>query len=573
MLNSIALKYYRMMKIPATISKNYRILYPLLFLLIIIADAYPMLILHHSSLQELFRVALLHFVTILLLLLILKVATRYMRFRQIANTVLFIIAPGIPLEFISSPLKMYGIMYAAMPIIGTIALSNFMGFSKGMACIVILSFALQLLFTFALKIASPLFIALRIGVVVLLLLTSFAFVSSLKKFSSINVFKISNSWIKFMFTGNGAELEEVLNSIGEERELSIKTMLFTRDNDNIALIVPAVHFGPYRTLGSTYFPYALEHALKTYSIKAFVFHGAGSHELNLTKKDYNEFLVKEIVQRLVEFKANQVNSTEQLYEPFRVYNQMREALCLHTEYISFLIVSSPVVGGDDLPQELQLEAEKIANTYGFKDAAVIDAHNVEGERELRLDVFTPLLKAAFSERGPVCEELRVGYGEDDILEHVKGICTRKVKVLTIECNKNLYTLIYLYGNNAKPGVRETLRKIAIMRGFKDAELVTPDDHTCAGMVFDTPYYSIELNEALIKSVDRALTKSFQDLKPAKVRVQSYKFRVRVMSNRIFELLETATKVGSAILKYLKVVIPILYIAWIIITVLTSVFAM
>jgi len=569
MLSGIALKYYRMLRIPATTSRKYHILYPTIFLLIIIADAYPMLISRHIELMELAELVFLHFVAISILLLSLRAGIRYMKLRQIANAIFFLIAPGIPLEFISSALKIYGIVYAAIPIIGTITLINFMGFYRGTAYTVALSLLIQVLF--ALKDSLMFVTILRFVAVVILFLSSFLFVNSIKRYADINVFEISNSWIKFMFTGNNAEFEEMLDRIGEERDLSIRVLFFDRSKDSIALIVPTIHFGPYKTLGSTYFPYMLEEALETHSIKAFILHGTGSHESNLTRKIYGDYLAKEILQKLTSIKVNENSDLEQLYEPFRAFSSLREALCLHTESAAFLIISSPVMGGDDLPYELQLEAEKIANIYGFKDVAVIDAHNVEGRRELQTRAFEPLIKAALSERGSICKELKVGYGEENIEELVRGICTRRVKVLTIKCNDNLYALIYIYGNNAKPGVRDSLRKVALMRGFKDAEVVTLDDHTCAGVVFDTPYYTVELNDALLKSVEKALIKSVQDLRTAKVKVLRYNFRMRVASEKIFRLLEIATGIGSAILGYLKTVIPLLYISWIAITILMKIF--
>jgi putative membrane protein len=571
MLDGIALRYYRMLRIPVAISRKYHILYLTLFPLIIIADTYPAIISHHIELVELAELTLLHIASIALLLLSLKVSIRYMKFRQIANTILFLVAPGVPLEFISSPLKVYGIIYAVIPVIGIIVLINLVGFYRGIAYTITLPFLIQILF--ALKDSLQFITILRFVVVALLFLLSYSFINSIKKCTDINVFEISNAWVKFMFTGNNAEFEEMLDKMGEEHDLSIKILLFDRDRDGIALVAPTIHFGPYRMLGSTYFPYTLENALKAHSIKAFVLHGAGSHELNLAKKAYGDYLAKEISQKLAEARLHINSNSEQLYEPFRVFSSLREALCLYTESSAFLIISSPVMGGDDLPYELQLEAEKIAGIYGFKDVAIIDAHNVEGKRELQSHSFEPLIKAALSERSSVCRELKVGYGEEDVAESVKGVCTRKVKALAIECNKSLYALIYLYGNNARPGVRETLRKIALMRGFRDAELVTLDDHTCAGIVFDTPYYTIELSDALVKSVDRALVKSLHDLRPAKVKIQHYKFNMRVAGSKIFKLLEIATEIGSAILRYLKIVIPMLYISWVAITILIKVFVL
>jgi len=548
-----------MMRIPAAIAKRHYILYPLLYTILIIADEYPQLLALRISLVHIVSIAGLHLIALSILLLSLKAVAKFMKARQVANAVLFFLAPGIPLEFLSSLIEIYGTVYTAIPIVGTVTLCNLVGFYKGIAYIVLVTPFLQLLFIPEDKLL--LLTTVRIAATAALILASLLLVNSIKKHSDVDIFKIANAWMKFMFTGNGEELEEVLDSVGEDRVLNARILLFDREEDGIAIIVPTIHFGPYRTIGSTYLPYAIEHQLEKYSVKAFVLHGAGSHELNLTKRECGTDIVARLVQTVTELKLNPSNGAELFYEPFRVYDSLREAMCLQTESTTFVIISSPVIGGDDLPYELQEETEKIAKLYGFRDAAIVDAHNVQGSRELRYKVFEPLIKAALSKRSTVCSELRVGYGEDSVTEYVRGLCNRKVKALAIECNKNLYALIYLYGNNAATGVRESLRRAALEKGFKDAELITLDDHSCAGVVFDVPYHAVELSTALVKAVDGALTKALQNLKTAVAKVQHLTFKARVASTKIFELIEVATDIGSAILNYLKTVLPVLYVTW------------
>ncbi|MDK6028244.1 DUF2070 family protein [Ignisphaera sp. 4213-co] len=560
MLEGVTLKYYRFLRIPSAIAKKFYIAYITLFLLLFIADVYPFLFLYAINLMFLYKLLIIHVLSMLILILFMKISAKYMKTRQIVNAIVFIVSVGVPLEFISSPIGLYGIAYAIIPLIGTITLVHLAGLFKGLIYVVFVSIAIESMFSY---VDSFKFVLLRFSLVLILLLVSVSIVMRLNKVGNYNVLKIANAWIRFMLSGDGNEIEEALDNIGIEFNAQMKIFLFERKTDAIALITPTIHFGPYKNIGSTYLPYDIESVFTSKKLKVLVFHGAGSHELDLTKRAYGVSLARELASRIVEEKDRIV--PELVYEPFRVFNGLREALAIQTDSTALIIISSTVTGGDDLPYELQKFAESITRLYGFRDVVIVDAHNLEGKRELDVSQFSLLVKAALSKRSKVCEEFMVGYGESSIKEHVyvKGICRDVVKALTMRCNENLYSIIYLYGNNAKVGVRDALRKVAIENGCKDAEVVTLDDHTCAGSVFDAPYYSIELSNSLIDAVKNALNVSINDLKPATVKYLQYESKVKVAGNKIYELLDVATRVGSIIVKYLKISLPLLYFIWLV----------
>jgi putative membrane protein len=559
-LKGASLRYYRMLRVPSIISKRQIYIYLLFILLLLLADTYPYILLHKLLHTNLLLIPVLHATSIFVIVASVKFIARYIKFRQATNATLFLIAPGLPVEFISSFFGVWGSIYTALPILSPFLFSGLTGSKKrGIAYSIMLSIALQLLF-----IVTDTSIAIAIArfvILFLLFIPSIHTISQLDDLSDLDVFMLASAWTKLMLTGNGDELESIFSSIAIDKEVKVRVLRFERAGNDIVVVVPAIHFGPYKTLGSTYFPYILESELSKNNITAFIFHGAGSHELNVASSVESERLAKEITRALLNT-GRSSNTYESLYEPFRVFSNLREAFCLHTDTKAFIIISSPVTGGDDLPQELQKRAEEIAALYGFADVAVIDAHNVEGDRELRVDVFEELIKSALSKHSNQCSILRIGYGEERVHGIVRGLCTNKVKVLAIECNSKRYGIIYLYGNNAEHGVREALRHLALQNGFVDAEVVTLDDHTCAGTAFDSPYYAVELSEALLNATTIALHKAVEDLKDARVTTFTYTFTAKLMGEKVFDLLELATRSGSAILRTLKVATLLLYILWI-----------
>ena len=564
MLKGAPLRYYRILRVPSIISKRQIHIYLLFILLLLLADTYPYIFLHKPLHIKLILIPVLHIASIFVIVVSLKFIARYVKLRQATNATLFLIAPGLPAEFISSFFGVWGSIYTTLPILSPFLFSGLTGSKKrGIAYSIILSIILQLPFI-ATDMITNISITITIArfvILLLLFIPSIHTISQLDDLSDLDVFTLASAWTKLMLTGNSDELENIFSSIAIDKEVKVRVLRFERTGNDIVIVVPAIHFGPYRTLGSTYFPYVLESELNKNGIISFILHGAGSHELNVASSVESERLAKEIARVLLNARRGSF-TYESLYEPFRVFSNLREAFCLHTDTKAFIIISSPVTGGDDLPQELQRRAEEIATLYGFEDVAVIDAHNVEGDRELRVDVFEELIKSALSRRSSQCSILRIGYGEERVHGIVRGLCTNKVKVLAIECNNKRYGIIYLYGNNAKYGVREALRHLALQNGFVDAEVITLDDHTCAGTAFDSPYYAVELSEALLNATTIALHKAVEDLKDAKVATFAYTFTAKLMGEKVFDLLELATRSGSTILRTLKVATPLLYILWI-----------
>ncbi|MEL9939868.1 MAG: DUF2070 family protein [Ignisphaera sp.] len=564
MLDGLALRYYRFLRIPTSIASRYYVACLVFLALLVIADVYPSIISRSINLEFISMIITLHIVSIAMLATSMKVMVRYMKLRQIVNAMVITTGFGIPLEFISSYIRLYGISYAVTPLIGTIAFVHLAGLVNGIVYTTVVPLAIETIFSYVNRENLKLLL-LRYSLAALMQLASLTVIRSLKRRRGYDVLRIANAWLKFMLSGDGSDLEEALDDIGVEFDAQTKVLLFDRGSDVIALVTPTIHFGPYRTIGSTLLPYDIESALEGRGFKVFVFHGAGSHELDLTKRSYGTALASELSLRLS--KDCRDLSTEFAYEPFRVFNGFREAMVLQTDTTAMLIITPVAVGGDDMPYELQPIAEDVARLYGFRDAVIVDAHNVEGKRDINVSSFNSLIKAGISKRSNICKELLVGYGESRIRDYVRGVCRNKVKALTIKCNGNLYSIVYLYGNNAKVGVRENLRKMILEKGYKDAEIVTLDDHSCAGITFDVPYHSIDISNALIESAKRALESSLNDLKPASCKYTKYVFKVRVAGNKIFELLDVATDIGSSILRYLKISLPMLYSLWLVATVL------
>ncbi len=379
-------------------------------------------------------------------------------------------------------------------------------------------------------------------------------IDSLGRRYGLDILKLANAWSSYILTRDGSSLERVFMERSVDYRAIARCLLFESDEMRIAFIVPGVHFGPFGRIGSALLPYQLDLMLERCGVKSFVLHGVGSHELNIASSTQSAEFAKKVRNYILNRSAW---IEVELYKPFRVVDGGRDAFVIPTSKNSFIAISSPIIGGDDLPRELQSVADRIARMYGIEGATIIDCHNLEGEKIDSVEPFIPIIVKALSTSTTKCKEFKVGYGEDLVHGKVRGLCSNRVKVFALECNGSKYGLVYLYGNNARIGVREALRRQLIKLGFSDAEVVTADDHLCAALTFDAPYFPVELNENLIRTVESAARKALASLRPARAWFLEIPIETKIMGDCVYQMLRVTEGIARYVVNKLKLFFAIL----------------
>ncbi len=494
----------------------------------------------------------------------------FLDLRRAINFAFFALIPVLPLEIIASLLGFPEVYIPASLVTTTIVL-------RGIVSSLSIPLAIATLcgltsFIYGYLVEHNLVLTLcRIALVVLSLSLSALVLKVLRHAGSrhdVDVIEIANAWSKFVLVNDGKDLEKIFDKHGREEDVKIYVLRFVAQNDDIALLVPGVHFGPFRSLGSSTLPYVVAELLSRNGVKALVLHGPGSHELNVTTSVRATDFAKEVVREIV---SNTSCREEQLMKPFRVFDEEgREIFVIPLTSSALLLYMDAVRGGDDLPKEVSELANTIGRVYGYNDVAVVDCHNLEGPRLLDLAVYERMLRRALSIRSRECENVRVGYGEARCSVPVRGLCSDIVKAVVIECDGEAHGIIYLFGNNAEPGVRETLRRLCFEHGLRDCEVLTVDDHTCSATTFDAPYYAVALSPYLVRAVDRALAEAIKNLRPAKAYVCVFDKRVKVVGPKIFDLLRLVEILAPKFAKVMLVSYVLLYALSITVAVLRAI---
>lgn len=554
MIDKKVVKYYRMLRIPARFSKISRYMYLGIYVIIITLYSFKYFSYLENGYTVLYLI-ILHSIFIALLPLCVKLLIRYMKPRQCVNMSLFLLMPGLFMEIMGAFTDIVGLIYIVVPIIGVLAIRVFTRSRTKSMMIILYSLTAETMFALIIDNRTPSTI-LRFILMSIPIITSIWFVEFLSCRGEFDIYRIASSWIKTLLLNDEKEFSAIMDSIGFENNVRTHVMFFDFNPKGVAIMVPEIHYGPFRNVGSASLPHIIDSVFERYGVDVFTLHSAGSHERNLVSINESLKYGYDVVNRLITRKEL---SEEVLHEPFRVYTKFFEAFVIQTSTTSYIIISTPVRGNDDIPYEVQKRAVELSRVYGFKDVAVIDAHNTEGPPINEPQQYEEVLLATLSRSSRQCTDLQVGYGEAFVKGLVKGLCSNKVKVLTIKCDDALYGLIYLYGNNAGRGVRDELRKIALNHGYNDVELITSDDHSCSGMNFDAPYYVIELSSSLVKAVEVALTESLNNISKCKVYTAVFHTKTKIVGPNIFKLLEIAKVVSRKVLRYMLFSYLVMYI--------------
>jgi len=375
---------------------------------------------------------------------------------------------------------------------------------------------------------------------------------------NVDIIKLGNAWTMTILANDSAELEELFEKLSVGAPVTARAVIFERTKGSIVLVAPGVHFGPFRRIGSSALPYIVEDEFKKIGLTPLIFHGAGSHELDLPSIRVSRFYASELASRIL--KSVQELKCSDIGKPYRVQvlgegpESSFEAVVYDFGGSLFAVLMNPVRGGDDVPLEVQKISEELARTSGLKDLVIIDAHNNQGPRITDASKYIPVIKAVISTSTSLCSKVRVGLGVSKVKHQVLGLCSSEVKVFTLECDGEAYSLVYLYGNNARPGLRDEIRHALTLSGAFDAEVVTADDHTCSGTTFDAPYFAVESSKALVEASIEAFKNSVKDLDQACVKYLKTSIYLPVMGDQIYRLLEVAVEAGRILARAMVFVI-------------------
>jgi putative membrane protein len=331
-----------------------------------------------------------------------------------------------------------------------------------------------------------------------------------------------------------APFEEFLEKLGENEDIEVTLLKFDSYKPKAAIVVPLVHPGPFKNIGSSLLPSLLKRDFeKEFGCETCVPLGILGHELDLASQEQNQKIIKHVIES-----AKFPSSIEKATPFVRVTEGFATVSCQvfgKTVFLSFTLAPKTT---EDLPQELGRIVNKEANHLGLECNIIVNAHNsinemvdVEASLDTLHEIASKCLKKAVSlpsysfEVGastvfPKEFSLEDGMGSGGITAVVVNVAEQKTAYIVID------------GNNMVSGLREEILSALKSAGFHESEVFTTDTHAVSAVVLGRrgyhPVGESMKHETLIRHImeaAEAATSNLESCKAGCIRLVVPKVRV------------------------------------------------
>jgi len=338
-------------------------------------------------------------------------------------------------------------------------------------------------------------------------------------FSSLSIFKaFLLNWIADL----NAPFEVFLEKLSEEQDVNVSVLRFDGSKVKAFIVVPSVHPGPFKNIGSSLLPSMLKKALEQkFGGVACVPLGLLGHELDLASQVQSQRIIDCVVESAF-FKAEGDKAT-----PFnKVKNGLATACCQVFGKTAFIALSLAPNTTEDLPQELGSIIQREAKKHGLKACVVVNAHNSincpldskQAFEALEAASKACLEKAVSMDRQPFKIGAATIMPKDFGL--AEGMGPGGITVLVVEVGGQKAAYVIFDGNNMVSGLREKILSALQTIGIDEGEVFTTDTHSVNAVTLNArgyhPIGEVMDHERLIEYVKEATCTALASLEPARV---------------------------------------------------------
>jgi len=319
-----------------------------------------------------------------------------------------------------------------------------------------------------------------------------------------------------------APLETFFEKLGNLHDIKVSLLTFRAGEKlKAAIVVPALHPGPFKNLGSSLLPSLIQTAIQDqFGCVVSVPHGLVGHELDVSTQSQN----RRVVEHIVGFVGS--SSSHSTATPMvRTKSGDAKTSCQIFGDCAFLTLTTAPKTMEDLPPELDALISGEAEKRGLS-ALAIDAHNsMGGQFDLENAV------TSFSEASVDClkevmksknSSFKVGAAtvvpQDFTVQDGMGL--GGISVIVTEVNQQKAAYVTIDGNNMVSGLRGKILSSIKELGIDDGEVLTTDTHSVCGMIRSARGYNL-LGEVidhskLVGYIKQAVTIALGNLETAEV---------------------------------------------------------
>ncbi|MFX0076629.1 MAG: DUF2070 family protein, partial [Candidatus Hermodarchaeota archaeon] len=338
--------------------------------------------------------------------------------------------------------------------------------------------------------------------------------------------------LSMLTDGNDELLESFFDKIGVYSDVKIQYLAIRslKDKEIKGLfIIPQIHFGPFKTCGSSDLPAHIYEAFN--SIKgATVYHTTNDHAQNLTsQKELDKVLykMKSDVQHIQE--GAEIEWVKNVNTTSRNMSNSAKLLGIDINNVAIVFLTRHPLPSDDIQMQIGEEIRSIAKLRGYNEIVIIDSHNsiigdevlirnksIEGNDLISVsEKFLTSNKKTESSNKIV---VQYGVAKDLMLEFSEkdGIGTGG---LVVHLFKDIVTnqktvFIHFDANNAYVDIRSFVLNKLQNRGIEWGEITTSDSHTVARQFSPRGYSPIGDKiklETILEKIDKLILEAENNL--------------------------------------------------------------
>jgi predicted neutral ceramidase superfamily lipid hydrolase len=339
--------------------------------------------------------------------------------------------------------------------------------------------------------------------------------------------------LSMMTEGNDDLIESYFDRVGIKSKVKIQYLVIRSVNTKKLkglLIIPDIHFGPFKTCGSSDLPEHLYRAFMDIP-GTTVYHTTNDHSQNLTTQGYVEVVVDKVKQDIAEIRNNnEIKWFKEVKDFTRKISNSAKLIGMEVENVPLMFITRHPLPSDDIEAEIGKDIREYAISKGHQDIIIIDSHNaIIGDEVLitknsieSQDLINVTKNYIDSKTIQDSQKVQMLYG---VAKSTFQNYSEKDGIgyggIVLHLFRNLKTaqttaLIHFDGNNAYVDIRSYILNMLQNRGIERGEITTSDSHTVARQ-FSARGYSpigekIKINDILEK-LDLLIQEAEDNLEP------------------------------------------------------------
>ncbi|MFW9824327.1 MAG: DUF2070 family protein, partial [Candidatus Thorarchaeota archaeon] len=386
--------------------------------------------------------------------------------------------------------------------------------------------------------------------------------------------------LSMMTEGNDTLIESFFDKVGIKSKVKLQYLIIrSMINKDIKglMITPHIHFGPFKTCGSSDLPEHLYRAFKDIP-GTTVYHTTNDHSQNLTKQGYVEQVVDRVKQDVAEIKSNNdIKWVNHVKDFTRKISNSAKLIGMEVANVPMVFITRHPLPSDDIVSEIGEEIREYAISKGHKDMIIVDSHNAIIGDEILItkntiesqDLINVSKNYLDSKTIQDAQEVPMlygvakstfkGYSEKDGIGY-GGIV---VHLFKNSATGQTTVLIHFDGNNAYVDIRSYVLNMLQNRGIEKGEITTSDSHTVARQFSARGYSPIGDKikiEYILEKLDILIHKAEENLEPVEFYYKaSTEDNVKIWGdpryfNAIIDTLKECIRVSQRLLTF-SLIIP------------------